>query len=328
MGNIGTRRALLAGGIRPVYFENFLAESALSGNMAFSRASGATMFNASGTLVSVGANVPRFDTNPSTLAPAGLLIEGASTNYVQNNSPAGSGFPSNWGVRTTGGLALQTVGTGTEDGIPYVDIRFYGTTTNSQGPCLQFMMGVSAEQGQTWTSSLYLKNVGGSLSNISALQIYTEEDPYSNGSGVFSSNIVPTGAALSTQRFSLTNTLVHSTTTSVFSALWAQIGTGLAVDFTLRYGAPQFEQMAYATSPILTTSGAVTRGADAAAFVNEPAGSIIVEWSYEATGAISRSLFSAGAFGPSFTTGKRYREIAAYAPGTPAAHLNSRLTAR
>jgi hypothetical protein len=173
MSTIGTRRALLAGGIRPVYFENFLAESALSGAIAFSRPSGATMFNASGVLVSVGANVPRFDTNPSTLAPAGLLIEGASTNYIPNNSGMGAvvggALPTGWSVANSGGLTYSIVTVGTESGIPYFDIRFHGTTTNSQGFNVNSGAFTTTSNGQTWTSGLYIKMVGGSLNNISAI---------------------------------------------------------------------------------------------------------------------------------------------------------------
>jgi hypothetical protein len=116
-----------------------------------------------------------------------------------------------------------------------------------------------------------------------------------------------------------------TTATSTYS-FWAQTASGVAIDVTFRIGGPQFENSALATSLILTTSGAVTRAADAAAFVNEPAGPIIVEWINETTGVTSRSLFAAGTFGSSFTTANRYRQIAAYKPGTSTAYLNTRLT--
>jgi hypothetical protein len=52
----------------------------------FTRASSATAFNSSGTLVTVSSDVPRFDFNPSTLAPRGLLLEGARTNLLLNSA--------------------------------------------------------------------------------------------------------------------------------------------------------------------------------------------------------------------------------------------------
>lgn len=54
--------------------------------MTFSRASGGSIFNASGTLTTKSANEPRFDHDPVTLQSRGLLIEEQRTNYLLNST--------------------------------------------------------------------------------------------------------------------------------------------------------------------------------------------------------------------------------------------------
>ena len=63
-----------------------LLSGSLDSRVTFTRASGATRFNASGVLETVATNVPRFDHDPVTLAPRGLLIEGARTNLLLNSA--------------------------------------------------------------------------------------------------------------------------------------------------------------------------------------------------------------------------------------------------
>ena len=53
--------------------------------ITFTRASTATFFDASGTLQTASAGVPRFTHDPVTLQSLGLLIEGASTNLLLNS---------------------------------------------------------------------------------------------------------------------------------------------------------------------------------------------------------------------------------------------------
>ena len=55
---------------------------ALPDRVSFTRAGSATYFDAAGVLRTALADVPRFDHDPVTLQPRGLLIEGACTNLV------------------------------------------------------------------------------------------------------------------------------------------------------------------------------------------------------------------------------------------------------
>lgn len=83
----------------------------LDSRITFTRAAGAaTYFDSAGVLQNAGTNVARFDYDPVTLAPGGLLIEEARTNtYLQSGNLA-VGAP--WTV--TG--ATATTGTAAPDG--------------------------------------------------------------------------------------------------------------------------------------------------------------------------------------------------------------------
>jgi hypothetical protein len=55
-------------------------------SILFSRASPATFINSNGFMEFVGANVPRYDHDPTTLAPKGLLLEPSKTNTQQRTT--------------------------------------------------------------------------------------------------------------------------------------------------------------------------------------------------------------------------------------------------
>lgn len=57
----------------------------LDSRFTFTRSSTATYINSSGLVATAGTNVPRFDYDPTTLTPRGLLIEGTATNLVTNS---------------------------------------------------------------------------------------------------------------------------------------------------------------------------------------------------------------------------------------------------
>jgi hypothetical protein len=260
-----------------IWDDSGLVQKNFADIVTFTRASTATYFNASGTLTTAATDTPRFDYDPVTLAAQGLLIEESRTNSIRNNTMVGAAagtpgtLPTNWVVTGAGlGTLTQTVvGTGTANGITYVDIQLSGTTstTGVVYACEPSTGGISASSGQTWTGSTYTALVAGSLTNISAINAVRLTGRTSGGAAsADSSNSGDNKASLTAalQRFTSTITLADATTANLQPGLSVSFSSGVAIDITLRIGLPQLEQGAFATSVIPTTTTALTRSADVA----------------------------------------------------------------
>lgn len=215
-----------------------------------------------------------------TTAARGLLVEEARTNSIRNPRAEGASAPSTpptqWGnidglSVAVNGLNTTVVGTGSENGIPYIDLRIAGTPSATSGSFIRFegSTQIVAVNAQTWTSSFYTRVVAGDLSNIVFGSYLGPRD--AGGASLPNSQValspVPTAATLGTQRKTHTFTLNDATTAFVLSAIYFTYTNGLAVDVTLRIGAPQLELGGFVTSPILPAAaspGATTRARDAA----------------------------------------------------------------
>ena len=246
-----------------------LAAKTFADVITFTRASTGTYFDSAGVLQSAANDQPRFDYNPSTLAAQGLLIEEQRTNGIRNNTMQGAvagtpgTLPTNWTFSTTGAATTQVVGTGTENGITYIDIRFQGTGAADTWNII-YDTSVVAANGQSWTSAVYLKLAAGSAANLPLVQrLVFRNSSFVNIQALDSSAITPTNAGLATQRSTLSLTATQATTAFVTNQLNSGTPTG-AYDITLRIGLPQLEQGAFATSVIPTTTTALTRSADVA----------------------------------------------------------------
>jgi hypothetical protein len=291
---------------------DFTASNTLDPRITFTRATTATFFNSSGVLSTAASGAARFDYNPTTLAPQGLLIEEQRTNSIRNNTMVGAVAgtpgtnPTNWDITVSpSGITTEIVGTGVEDGITYIDVRYFGTGSGSASPQIrpETTTGIVAAAGQTWTASYYLRIVGGSTTGLSAFsQIWQERD----AAGVSLNTVVvtisaPTTAALKTQRSILTRTLTDAGTARLTNRIQFTCANGVAVDITLRIGLPQLELGAFATSVIPTTTTALTRNADAASMTgtdfsswyNQTEGTFVVNFAIP-NATDSRSQLTAG----------------------------------
>ena len=245
-----------------------LVSKTFSQIITFTRASTGTFFNSSGVLTSAAINDPRFDYNPSTLAAQGLLIEEARTNSIRNNTMQGAvagtpgTAPTNWAVSTAAGITRELVGTGTENGITYIDYRFSGTATGTSDTQFEQANIVAALSGQTWAHACYFRVAAGSLANVTLTQILSEYTSAGAFLAASSQNITPTAAGLASQRFTLSRTLNNAST--AFTSVAIRVASAGAIDITLRIGLPQLELGAFATSVIPTTTTALTRSADVA----------------------------------------------------------------
>lgn len=216
---------------------------------------------------------PRFYYDPSTLAPLGLLIEEQRTNSIRNNTMQGAvagtpgTAPTNWTISNpVDGITPQIVGTGTSNGIQYIDVKYTGTSGTAGATTLigfEQNAQIAALNGQTWTSSAYVAIVGGSTTNIPALVLRTR---FNNAAAA---NLTTTDVSVATatstlSRFVVTGTATDATTAFVNATIVANFADNSAIDITLRIGLPQLEQGATATSVIPTTTAAATRATDTA----------------------------------------------------------------
>lgn len=219
----------------------------------------ATVTNSNGLIAGVNANLPRFDYDPVTLAPRGLLIEEARTNLSLHSETLSS---TNWtrlnvGVSTAAGTSPTGANTACKV-----------TTTTTPATHATFSTVAATVAGASYTSSVFAKagelnwivfgdvNVGytyfnlvdGSFGNIVASIVSRTAKQYPNGWWRIE---VTTTAAPNSGVF-----IGVSATNGGIAAAGANNTDGIFV-----FGA-QWEAGAFATSYIPTTTLAVLRNAD------------------------------------------------------------------
>lgn len=242
--------------------------------------------------------------------PLGLLIEEARTNSIRNPRAEGAvagtpgTAPTNWAISPIAGLTSTIVGSGLENGVPYLDVTWAGTTAATQGQ-IQFETTTAtvAANLQAWTHSIYIRLVGGTLANVTSIQM-TVTERAAGGTLIADLNaltVTPTGAALNTQRFATTATMNDATTAFVSPRIFFNTSSGVAVNFTLRIGAPQLELGSFATSlilPAVSTPAATTRAIDLATmtpipgFVQSASGAIAAEYMSITAGTTAASQYA------------------------------------
>lgn len=242
------------------------------GDVSCTRASVKYAYDRTGTLVQVPANTLAVTYDPTDLTKAPYaLLETASTNAVRNNTMQGAAagspgaVPTNWSIALDSGLSQQVVGTGTESGIDYIDIRIFGTpVANSSGIRFEATNGCSVSLGQQWALSAFLRMTAGSTSGCSVeLNMQGRTSGLVTSSDSFATSPLSlSGASLASSRAQVSGSISDSSTAYLLPQVLIVYSAGAPLDFTLRIGLPQLEQGATATSPIRTTGAAVTRSAD------------------------------------------------------------------
>jgi len=249
---------------------NFLS-GPLDSRITFTRASTATFFNSSGVLTSASNDVARFDYNPATLAPLGLLIEESRTNLLLRSEEFDN---ASWvKIRATVTVNATTAPTGTA----VADKLVEDTSTNTH----ESYQSVTIVANTLHTATFYLKAAERTRAKIWLLNgaISSGANASVNlGAGTITApNLFGTGSSASSSITNVGNGWYRcsiacivdaaSTTARAYIVLENAAGndnyTGDGTSGLFVWGA-QLEAGAFPTSYIPTTTTALTRAADVA----------------------------------------------------------------
>jgi hypothetical protein len=292
-------------GLSPALFLDFL-QPYLDSRITFSRGTGATRVNASGFIEMVGNTEPRFDYDPVTLAPRGLLIEEARTNLLTYSEQFDNAA---W---TKGGSTVTANATASPDGTTNADKLAEDATTGTHGTTSAVVS--KSAVATTYTYTIYVK-----AAERSAIQMRIADAAVSANRVICDANLSAQTVAASVGgtftnasatitvagngwfRVSLTGTT--STETSIFCIAFVANPTGTisyagtAGSGLFLYGA-QLEAGAFATSYIPTVASTVSRSADVATMTgtnfstwyNQTEGTFVTD--FGALGGVSARLLT------------------------------------
>jgi hypothetical protein len=222
--------------IRPVIMFDFANAKTLDPRITFSRLSTATYFNVAGVLKTAKENQPRFDHDPLTNEPRGLLVEEQRKNLLawsETFATSGAILPNyNW-VDT--GITRATSSVLSPDGVNNA-IRF---TANATDATLSIAGGSVSNTYRTF--SVWIRPVATLLGTVSIT--------FDNGTNW---NVVTFTDTTRLTRISFSKSTVHT-------GIIIKLST--ATDAVVLWGA-QLEEGAFATSYIPTLSTEVIRSAD------------------------------------------------------------------
>jgi len=265
---------------------NFAGSKTLDPRITFARPStsgDATYMDANGLIVTAPADAPRFDHRyvNGEIESLGLLVEERRINQIRNNTMQGAVVgtpgtaPTNWTPINRSNLTWSIAGTGIDSGVYYVDLKLSGTANATQSPTFTLESGsqISASNGQTWSTSCFIKLVSGSTTGITQIILAQDERSTTYLTGGNSSNFLSsinssTTNIFSSCRYSFSRTNTNASTTFLHPYLLVTPTNGAVIDITLRIGMPQTELGSFSTSVIPTTGLPATRNHDRAYYEN------------------------------------------------------------
>lgn len=251
-----------------------------------------------GAQLNVGALQPYYSTTAKNLQGFSQEFDNVAwsksnsfvqTNQIRNNTMQGAVVgapgtnPTSWTIISGGGLSREITAIGTENGVSYIDVRFFGTgsSVSAQRVYTEATATVAAVDAQTWTFSAYVKVVAGTAP--SGLFIGFDE----TGPGA---TYIRTDSASLPLTSTLTRNTYSATLTGGVNVAYVlpQIGfnseIGVNVDCTIRIGLPQLVQGAVAGDPV------PTYGTARAVMYSAPDGSVTADKLVEDTATIGHYL--------------------------------------
>jgi hypothetical protein len=224
----------------PVVDWNF-RNGSLDSSLTFTRASIGTYFDATRTLVTAAAGVPRFDHDPSTGIALGLLMEEQRTNLLLYS---GDLSRSSWGksnCTVTQGVVLAPDGTMTGNVV----------TRTAVGNHYLYQNVTATPASTAYSFSVWLR--AGTYSG--GVRVWIKDG---SGTSLGAVDVTPTS---SWTRYSFSGTFPSTAAANIGVYIDPDNDTGVAGDTFYVWGA-QLEAGAFPTSYIPTTTAAVTRSAD------------------------------------------------------------------
>ena len=262
-GTIATFNSRRPGPV-PSLVLDFAGTGTLDPRVTFTRSTTGTYYNSSGVLTTAAINEARFDYNPSTLAPLGLLIEQSSTNTVLYSEDYTNIYWTKNNTTITPNATTAPNGTTTASlfTAPFASTPLSSLTNNG------------AIAAGTYTMSVYYKNDAASflnlfcsdaVSNYSAawVNLSTNTVAVANGGTFSGASATVTASAYGFNRVTLTFTKpVTAQSSVVIGNLVASSGSFTKLAGSIYLWGAQIEALAFPTSYIPTTSAQVTRAAD------------------------------------------------------------------
>jgi len=264
---------------------NFLAGNTLDPRITFTRSTTATFVGSNGLIQTAAINAPRFDYDPVTLAPKGLLVEEQRVNLLLRSEEFDN---ASWSkVRSS----ITANATTSPDGTTNADRFVIDTTPAANHSCGQ---PVSVTSGITYAFTVFAKADQFSQINLRfSAQFPASTSTYFDlisgvvtvGAGALSASMTSFGNGWWRCTLLATANATGSSSPQIFLAesgsITILIGDGTSGLFL--YGA-QLEAGTFATSYVPTVASTVTRAADNAvitganfsSWYNASEGSIVV----------------------------------------------------
>lgn len=266
-----------------------------TGHWGLTRSTKSWGWGVAGALAEVAVDAPRWEFDPATLAPLGLGFAGPRVNLIRN--PRGEGavagmigsggaLPTNWAFTNTSNTVCTVVGTGAEDGLPYVDVKLDMTGTGNCSMNFETTTGAPVTGLTGYTSSVYMKVAAGAVANFNNLHTRIRVEAATVQNGANSSFAGITSGALRSQRWTAAHTTLADGTFARVSLVLTSTATA---SITLRIALPSLEAGPFASLPMLpgvASPGASPRAQEAASIPlanlgtrwNRRQGIIILDW--------------------------------------------------
>ena len=216
------------------------------------------------TCADTAGNYYQVGNNVGCITNQGLGVWESRTNSIRNNSMVGAvagspgTLPTNWVSGNIQGLTVNVIGVGLESGVNYIDLQYTGTPSGT-GVATVFVEQnnqIAATYGQTWSFNGFVRQSGGSATNVTGVSAVISERNSGGGQtqGNISSNLTYTNSTLGTSRFSFQKTLGNASTAFLNASVALGVTSGQAVNITLRIGWPQLENNSLINSSVASAT--------------------------------------------------------------------------